>query len=440
MGAEPLRRPREPRRDRLPARAATSVVHRRVPRGRSSIAEESTAWPGVSRPTYVGGLGFGFKWNMGWMHDTLDYFARDPVHRRFHHHELTFALLYASTENFVLPLSHDEVVHGKGSLLAKMPATAWQKFANLRALYGYMWAHPGKKLLFMGGEFGAGGEWNHDALLDWHLLDAPEHAGVQALVRDLNHIYREEPALWSSTTIPRASGGSSPTTPTATRFSFVRASPEATRASLVCVANLNACTRAGVPNRPAARWALARGAEHRHPRYGGSDVGNGGPIEADPVPWHGQPCSAEVALPPLGVVWLVPGVSDAAAPVRAPLGATPTAGRRRRVPRLGAARADRRGAGRRRRPRPEGRRPRCARGVGAHGGGADYWFVLDGAARCRTPGRAGSPRASADRRACSTRRAFGWRGHRPAPRRSTELVRLRAARRDVHRSGHLRRR
>ncbi|MDH4346990.1 MAG: 1,4-alpha-glucan branching protein GlgB, partial [Thermoleophilia bacterium] len=159
-------------------------------------AEESTAFPGVSRPTDVGGLGFGFKWNMGWMHDTLAYFARDPIHRRFHHQELTFSLVYAFSENFVLPLSHDEVVHGKGSLLQKMPGDRWQRFANLRALYGYMWAHPGKKLLFMGGELAQEAEWSEERPLDWGLLDQAEHAGVQRLVRDLNRVYRSESALW----------------------------------------------------------------------------------------------------------------------------------------------------------------------------------------------------------------------------------------------------
>ncbi|HKF13805.1 MAG TPA: 1,4-alpha-glucan branching protein GlgB, partial [Gaiellaceae bacterium] len=171
------------------------LVHRRVP-GVVMAAEESTAWPGVSRPTYVGGLGFGFKWNMGWMHDTLAYFAQDPVYRRYHHHQLTFSLMYAFSENFVLPLSHDEVVHGKGSLLQKMPGDRWQQLANLRALYGYMWAHPGKKLLFMGGELAQEAEWSWERSLDWHLLERRDHAGVQSLVRDLNRVYRDEPALW----------------------------------------------------------------------------------------------------------------------------------------------------------------------------------------------------------------------------------------------------
>src|SRR5438132_2330772 len=162
-----------------------AVVYREQP-GAMTIAEESTAFAGVSRPTHLGGLGFGFKWNMGWMHDTLEFFTKDPVYRRFHHHQLTFGLLYAFHENFILPLSHDEVVHGKGSLLNKMPGDRWQQMANLRALLAWMWAHPGKKLLFMGGEIAQDREWNHDRELDWFLLEDPAHAGMQRLVRDLN--------------------------------------------------------------------------------------------------------------------------------------------------------------------------------------------------------------------------------------------------------------
>src|SRR6185295_18299422 len=160
-----------------------------------TIAEESTAWPMVSRPTYLGGLGFGLKWDMGWMHDTLQYLAREAIHRKYHHNELTFRQLYAFAENFVLPLSHDEVVHGKGSLLRKMPGDDWQKLANLRLLFGYMYTQPGKKLLFMGGEIGQWDEWNHDASLQWHLLEAPAHQGLQRWVRDLNTCYRGELAL-----------------------------------------------------------------------------------------------------------------------------------------------------------------------------------------------------------------------------------------------------
>src|SRR5207248_8804801 len=164
--------------------------------GIMTIAEESTAWPGVSRSTHLGGLGFGFKWNMGWMHDFLHYMSLDPVFRRFHHNNITFSLMYAFQEHFVLVLSHDEVVHGKGSLINKMPGDRWQKFANLRSLYAYMWAHAGEKLLFMGGELAQEAEWSHTRSLDWHLLETAEHAGIQRLVRDLNRVYRDEPALW----------------------------------------------------------------------------------------------------------------------------------------------------------------------------------------------------------------------------------------------------
>ena len=163
--------------------------------GATTIAEESTAWPQVSRPVDTGGLGFGYKWNMGWMHDTLDYMSHEPIHRKFHHHEMTFGIHYGFTENFVLPLSHDEVVHGKGSLFGRMSGDRWQKFANLRAYFAFMWTHPGKKLLFMGGEFAQEAEWNHDQSLDWYILEYPDHRGVQSLVRDLNHLYRETPAL-----------------------------------------------------------------------------------------------------------------------------------------------------------------------------------------------------------------------------------------------------
>ena len=177
-----------------------------------TIAEESTTWPGVSRPTYLGGLGFGLKWNMGWMNDTLRFMSKDPVYRRYHHHDLTFGLIYAFTENFILPLSHDEVVHGKGSLLDKMPGDLWQKFANLRAYYGFMWGHPGKKLLFMGGEFAQGREWNHDDSLDWHLLDDPLHRGVKDLVRDLNRALPRRRPSTSSTSSPAGFEWLEPTT------------------------------------------------------------------------------------------------------------------------------------------------------------------------------------------------------------------------------------
>jgi 1,4-alpha-glucan branching enzyme len=280
------------------------VVYGREP-GVITAAEESTAWPAVSRPTYVGGLGFGFKWNMGWMHDTLLYFQKDPVFRSYHHHDLTFSLMYAFSENFVLPLSHDEVVHEKGSLLSKMSGDRWQKFANLRALYAYMWAHPGKKLLFMGGELAQWAEWNHDGSLDWHLLEQAEHAGVQQLVRDLNAAYRDEPALWE---VDFASAGFQwlePNDAAANVLAFARLSADRKR-QLVCVCNLSPVPRqayrVGMP--VCCRWRELLNTDSAF--YGGSGVGNLGAVEARAVPWHDQPFSAELTLPPLGVVWLVP--------------------------------------------------------------------------------------------------------------------------------------
>jgi 1,4-alpha-glucan branching enzyme len=280
------------------------TIHRREP-GILSVAEESTAWPGVSRPTYLGGLGFGFKWNMGWMHDTLDYFQRDPVHRRFHHHQLTFSLMYAFTENFVLPLSHDEVVHGKGSLYGKMAGDRWQKLANLRSLYAYMWAHPGKKLLFMGGELAQEAEWSHERSLDWHLLEDAGNAGVQALVRDLNRVLRSEPALYEQDFDPAGFWWLEANDAGANVVAFARASKGGERV-LVCAANLAPVPRPdyrlGLPR--AGRWREVMNTDSSF--YGGTDTGNMGGIEAEPVGWHQQPFSAEVTLPPLGVVWLVP--------------------------------------------------------------------------------------------------------------------------------------
>jgi len=270
-----------------------------------SAAEESTAWPGVSRPTYLGGLGFGFKWNMGWMHDTLAYFQQDPIYRRYHHHELTFSLMYAFSENFILPLSHDEVVHGKGSLYSKMPGDRWQKLANLRALYAYMWAHPGKKLLFMGGELAQESEWSHERSLDWHLLERPDHAGIQSLVRDLNRLYRDEPALWEVDSDPSGFWWIEPNDADANVVSFARQSRDGERV-LVFAANLSPVPREGyrlgLPR--ATRWREAINTDSTY--YGGSDVGNLGGVDPEPIPWHGQPVSAEVTLPPLAAVWLVP--------------------------------------------------------------------------------------------------------------------------------------
>ena len=280
------------------------VVHGREP-GIISAAEESTAWPGVSRPVYLGGLGFGFKWNMGWMHDTLGYFAHESIHRRYHHHQLTFSLVYAFSENFILPLSHDEVVHGKGSLVDKMPGDRWQKLANLRALYGYMWAHPGKQLLFMGCELAQWREWNAETSLDWHLLEERDHQGVQSLVRDLNAVYRDTPAVWEDDFEPTGFRWLEPNDSGANVLAFMRIGKDETR-PLVCVCNFSPLPRygyrLGLPL--GGHWREAVNTDAAH--YGGSDVGNLGRVEADATPWHEQPFSAEVTLPPLGVVWLVP--------------------------------------------------------------------------------------------------------------------------------------
>ena len=269
-------------------------------------AEESTAWPGVSRPAHLGGLGFGFKWNMGWMHDTLEYFARDPVYRGFHHHELTFSMVYAYSESFVLPLSHDEVVHGKGSLLGKMPGDRWQRLANLRALYAYMWAHPGKKLLFMGGELAQEREWDSSGSLDWHLLERPEHSGVQALVRDLNARYRDEPALWELDSEPAGFRWLEPNDAVLER-DRVRPLPRGEERVLVCACNLSPVPReryrVGLPR--GGRWQEVLNTDSAV--YGGAGLGNSRGATAEAKPWHGQPYSAEVTLPPLGVVWLAPG-------------------------------------------------------------------------------------------------------------------------------------
>jgi 1,4-alpha-glucan branching enzyme len=281
------------------------VIYAHEP-GIISAAEESTAWPGVSRPTYLGGLGFGFKWNMGWMHDTLAYFQQDPIYRRYHHHELTFSLMYAFSENFVLPLSHDEVVHGKGSLYTKMAGSdPWQKLANLRALYAYMWAHPGKKLLFMGQEFAQPAEWSEERSLDWHLLEQPEHAGIQSLVRDLNRAYRDEPALWEMDSDPSGFWWLEPNDADNNILAFARRSADGERV-IVFVANLSPNVqygyRLGLPR--SSRWREAINTDSSY--YGGSDVGNLGGVVPEPIAWNDQPFSAELTLPPLAALWLVP--------------------------------------------------------------------------------------------------------------------------------------
>jgi 1,4-alpha-glucan branching enzyme len=280
-----------------------AVLHDREP-GVSVTAEESTAWPGVSRPTDGGGLGFTFKWNMGWMHDTLAYVGQEPVHRRFHHDQLTFSLMYAWDENFVLPLSHDEVVHGKSSLLSKLPGDRWQKLATLRALYGYMWAHPGKQLLFMGGELGQWDEWSEGRSLDWPLLDDPDHAGLHGLVGDLNAAYRAEPALWEVDVRPEGFAWLVGDARDDNTLAFARFSADRSR-TLVCLTNFSPVVREGwrLPLPRAGGWREVLNTDSRF--YGGSDVGNGLGIAArEQGPGHGW--AAEVTVPPLATVWLVP--------------------------------------------------------------------------------------------------------------------------------------
>jgi 1,4-alpha-glucan branching enzyme len=267
-----------------------------------TIAEESTAWPMVSRPTYVGGLGFGFKWDMGWMHDTLEYLALDPIFRKYHHDKLTFRMLYAFHENFILPLSHDEVVYGKRSLLGKMPGDDWQKFANLRALFGYMYAQPGKKLLFMGGEFGQWNEWIHDASLDWHLLGDAPHAGVKRWVADLNRFYRSEPALFELDCDPNGFEWIDCSDAEASVVSLMRKARSSGDIVLV-VANFTPVPRqnyrVGAPRGGYWREALNSDAT----LYGGSGQGNLGGVEASPVPLHGRPHSLTLTVPPLAVLF-----------------------------------------------------------------------------------------------------------------------------------------
>ncbi|MDR4482780.1 MAG: 1,4-alpha-glucan branching protein GlgB [Nitrospirales bacterium] len=281
-----------------------AVAHQEHP-GIVMIAEESTAWPGVSRPTYVGGLGFTFKWNMGWMHDTLDYFSLDPIYRRYHQHNVTFGLVYAFTENFVLPLSHDEVVHGKKSLLDKMPGDDWQRFANLRALYGHMWGHPGKKMLFMGCEIGQWWEWNHDDSLQWHLLEYDRHRGLQRYVGDLNRLYASQPALhqvdydWTGFQWIDLHDSDHST------LTYFRRAKDPSDI-VVCVLNLTPVPREayrmGVPTAGYYRELLNSDSE----AYGGSNMGNAGGVQAEDLPWHGQPFSVVITLPPLAAVFFKP--------------------------------------------------------------------------------------------------------------------------------------
>ena len=267
-----------------------------------TIAEESTAWPMVSRPTSVGGLGFGLKWDMGWMHDMLDYMRRDPLYRKFHHNALTFRLLYAFNENFILPLSHDEVVYGKGALLSKMPGDERQQYANLRLLLGYMYAQPGKKLLFMGGEFGQWREWSHEASLDWHLLEGAPHAGLQQWVMDLNALYRQTPALHEGDCEPGGFAWIECNDAENSVVSFLRQG-QALQASMLVVCNFTPVPRlnyrVGAPW--GGMWYEVLNSDAR--TYGGSGYGNLGTVEAAPVPYHGRPYSLTLVVPPLAVVF-----------------------------------------------------------------------------------------------------------------------------------------
>jgi 1,4-alpha-glucan branching enzyme len=280
------------------------VVHQRHP-GVLTIAEESTAWQGVSKPTYLGGLGFSLKWNMGWMNDTLRYYTRDPIHRKYHHDLLTFPLWYAFTENFVLPLSHDEVVHGKGALLDKMPGDIWQRFANLRLLYGMLFTEPGKKLMFMGGEFGQWREWDHDESLDWHLLTDPRHHGLMRCFRDLNLLYVREPALHQ---VDFDSAGFEWIDFSDWEGSVVAYIRRARNPDdiIVVLCNFTPVVRQKY------RFGVPRGGYYAElintdsAQYGGSNVGNAGGVMAQQLPWHGRPWSIELSLPPLSVLVLKP--------------------------------------------------------------------------------------------------------------------------------------
>jgi len=281
-------------------RELSDAMAQRCP-GALLIAEESTAWPGVTQPTADGGLGFTHKWNMGWMHDTLRYMQHDPVHRAFHHDDMTFGLIYAYSENFILPLSHDEVVYGKGSLLGRMPGDAWQRLATLRAYFAFMWSHPGGKLLFMGGEFAQPSEWNHDTSLDWDLLDQPSHRGVQRLLRDLNLLYRATPSLHVQDREPAGFRWVIGDDRSQSVFAFFRlGGPE----PVLVVCNFTPIPqhayRIGVPVGGLWRECLNTDAA----LYGGSNVGNLGAVAAAPVPSHGHPASLSLSLPPLATLIL----------------------------------------------------------------------------------------------------------------------------------------
>ena len=280
-----------------------ATVYKRVP-GIVTIAEESTSWPGVTRPTHLGGLGFGLKWNMGWMHDSLDYVQREAIYRQYHHNEMTFSMMYAYSERFVLPISHDEVVHGKGSLVRKMPGDRWQQLATLRGYLGFMWAHPGRKLLFMGSEFAQSSEWNADTGLEWWVLQFPEHQGMHNAVRQLNRVYRETPALWQRDDEPGGFEWIDANDSVSNVFTWIRWDDAGE--PLVCAVNMSPLPlfdyRMGLPR--AGRWDEVLNTDAHE--FGGSGVGNMGGVDADGGPWHGRPVSAGVVLPPLGTVWLRP--------------------------------------------------------------------------------------------------------------------------------------
>jgi 1,4-alpha-glucan branching enzyme len=282
-------------------RRLNEEVYRNYP-DTQTIAEESTSWPMVSRPTWVGGLGFGLKWDMGWMHDTLHYFAREPVHRAFHHNELLFRMVYAFSENFVMPLSHDEVVHGKGSLLARMPGDDWQKFANLRLLFGYQYGLPGKKLLFMGDEWGQGREWNHDGSLDWYQLDYSQHAGVHKWVADLNRLHRQEPALHELDCKPAGFEWVDCNDSASSVICFLRKGV-GTDDWILVVCNFTPVTRGGyrvgVPG--PGWWQEVLNGDATE--YGGSGQGNQGGVQAEAASWHGQPYSLLLTVPPLAAMF-----------------------------------------------------------------------------------------------------------------------------------------
>jgi len=277
-----------------------ATVYKRNP-GVVTVAEESTSWPGVTRPAHLGGLGFGLKWNMGWMNDTLGYISREPIYRQYHHHEMTFAMMYAYSEQFVLPISHDEVVHGKGSLIGKMPGDRWQQMANLRSFLAYMWGHPGKQLIFMGSEFGQYREWSEARSLDWESLAAADHLGVQKCMRDINATYRDNPALWQLDHDPHGFEWIDANDASGNVFSWIRRAADGP--SVACVVNyspmVHADYRLGLPSTGFWEEILNTDAAD----YGGSGVGNLGGVEAHPEPWHGMEASATITVPPLAAVW-----------------------------------------------------------------------------------------------------------------------------------------